>query len=194
MLNIVLFGPPGAGKGTQSEKILKKYNLVHLSTGDLFRLHLNNETSLGLEAKKYMNKGDLVPDQIVISMVEDKINKSSNVIGFVFDGFPRTINQAIALDNMLEKNNIPIKQMIALKVDENELIKRIKNRAKTSGREDDKSIDKINNRIQVYNEETKPVADYYKKHNKYSEVDGIGEINEIFIKLCSKIDDLIWNE
>tara|TARA_Y100000591_G_C21514355_1_gene536244 strand:- start:61 stop:636 length:576 start_codon:yes stop_codon:yes gene_type:complete len=191
MLNIVLFGPPGAGKGTQSEKVLKKYNLVHLSTGDLFRLHLNNETALGLEAKKYMNKGDLVPDEIVIGMVEDKINKSSNVIGFVFDGFPRTINQAIALDNMLEKKNIPIKQMIALKVDEKELIKRIKNRAKTSGREDDKSIDKINNRIQVYNQETKPVADYYKKHDKYSEVDGIGEIDEIFIKLCSKIDDLI---
>ena len=191
MLNIVLFGPPGAGKGTQSEKVLKKYNLVHLSTGDLFRLHLNNETSLGLEAKKYMNKGDLVPDEIVIGMVEDKINKSSNVIGFVFDGFPRTINQAIALDNMLEKKNIPIKQMIALKVDEKELIKRIQNRAKTSGREDDKSIDKINNRIQVYNQETKPVADYYKKHDKYSEVDGIGEIDEIFIKLCSKIDDLI---
>ena len=191
MLNIVLFGPPGAGKGTQSEKILKKYNLVHLSTGDLFRLHLNNETALGLEAKKYMNKGDLVPDEIVIGMVEDKINKSSNVIGFVFDGFPRTINQATALDNMLEKKNIPIKQMIALKVDEKELIKRIKNRAKTSGREDDKSIDKINNRIQVYNQETKPVADYYKKHDKYSEVDGIGEIDEIFIKLCSKIDDLI---
>ena len=191
MLNIVLFGPPGAGKGTQSEKILKKYNLVHLSTGDLFRLHLNNETALGLEAKKYMNKGDLVPDEIVIGMVEDKINKSSNVIGFVFDGFPRTINQAIALDNMLEKKNIPIKQMIALKVDEKELIKRIQNRAKTSGREDDKSIDKINNRIQVYNQETKPVADYYKKHDKYSEVDGIGEIDEIFIKLCSKIDDLI---
>tara|TARA_Y100000996_G_scaffold327287_1_gene263320 strand:- start:1371 stop:1946 length:576 start_codon:yes stop_codon:yes gene_type:complete len=191
MLNIVLFGAPGAGKGTQSEKVLKKYNLVHLSTGDLFRLHLNNETALGLEAKKYMNKGDLVPDEIVIGMVEDKINKSSNVIGFVFDGFPRTINQAIALDNMLEKKNIPIKQMIALKVDEKELIKRIQNRAKTSGREDDKSIDKINNRIQVYNQETKPVADYYKKHDKYSEVDGIGEIDEIFIKLCSKIDDLI---
>ena len=191
MLNIVLFGPPGAGKGTQSEKVLKKYNLVHLSTGDLFRLHLNNETALGLEAKKYMNKGDLVPDEIVIGMVEDKINKSSNVIGFVFDGFPRTINQAIALDNMLEKKNIPIKQMIALKVEEKELIKRIQNRAKTSGREDDKSIDKINNRIQVYNQETKPVADYYKKHDKYSEVDGIGEIDEIFIKLCSKIDDLI---
>ena len=191
MLNIVLFGPPGAGKGTQSEKVLKKYNLVHLSTGDLFRLHLNNETVLGLEAKKYMNKGDLVPDEIVIGMVEDKINKSSNVIGFVFDGFPRTINQAIALDNLLEKKNIPIKQMIALKVDEKELIKRIQNRAKTSGREDDKSIDKINNRIQVYNQETKPVADYYKKHDKYSEVDGIGEIDEIFIKLCSKIDDLI---
>jgi len=191
MLNIVLFGPPGAGKGTQSEKVLEKYNLVHLSTGDLFRLHLNNETALGLEAKKYMNKGDLVPDEIVIDMVEDKINKSSNVIGFVFDGFPRTINQATALDNMLEKKNIPIKQMIALKVDEKELIKRIKNRAKTSGREDDKSIDKINNRIQVYNQETKPVAEYYKKHDKYSEVDGIGEIDEIFLKLCSKIDDLI---
>ena len=177
MLNIVLFGPPGAGKGTQSEKVLKKYNIVHLSTRDLFRLHLNNETALGLEAKKYMNKGDLVPDEIVIGMVEDKINKSSNVIGFVFDGFPRTINQAIALDNMLEKKNIPIKQMIALKVDEKELIKRIQNRAKTSGREDDKSIDKINNRIQVYNQETKPVADYYKKHDKYSEVDGIREID-----------------
>jgi len=190
MLNIVLFGPPGAGKGTQSEKILKKYNLVHLATGDLFRLHLNNETQLGLEAKKYMNKGDLVPDEIVISMVEDKINKSSNVIGFIFDGFPRTINQAVALDNMLEKKNIPIKQMIALKVEENELIKRIINRSKTSGREDDKSIDKINNRIQVYNQETKPVADYYKKHDKYSEVDGIGVIDEIFLKLCSKIDEL----
>ena len=186
MLNIVLFGPPGAGKGTQSEKVLKKYNLVHLSTGDLFRLHLNNETALGLEAKKYMNKGDLVPDEIVIGMVEDKINKSSNVIGFVFDGFPRTINQAIALDNLLEKKNIPIKQMIALKVDEKELIKRIQNRAKTSGREDDKSIDKINNRIQVYNQETKPVADYYKKHDKYSEVDGIGAVSYTHLTLPTK--------
>ena len=190
MLNIVLFGPPGAGKGTQSEKIIKKYNLVPIATGDLFRLHLKNNTALGITAKEYMNRGNLVPDEIVINMVEDKINKSQNAIGFIFDGFPRTINQAKALDKMLKEKNIPIKQMISLKVEEKELIRRIKNRGKTSGRLDDQSEEKINNRIKVYNDETKPVANFYEKYNKYSEVNGIGEIDEIFDKICSIIDDL----
>ena len=190
MLNIILFGPPGAGKGTQSEKIIKKYKLVPIATGDLFRIHLNNNTELGITAKNYMNKGNLVPDNIVINMVEDKIDQSQNVKGFIFDGFPRTINQAMALDEMLEKKNIPIKKMIALKVEERELIRRIKNRAKTSGRLDDQSEKKINNRIQVYNNETKPVARFYEKNDKYSEVNGIGSINEIFSELCSIIDDL----
>ena len=190
MLNIVLFGPPGAGKGTQSEKIIKKYNLVPIATGDLFRLHLKNNTELGITAKEYMNRGNLVPDEIVINMVEDKINKSQNAIGFIFDGFPRTINQAKALDKMLKEKNIPIKQMISLKVEEKELIRRIKNRGKTSGRLDDQSEEKINNRIKVYNDETKPVANFYEKYNKYSEVNGIVEIDEIFDKICSIIDDL----
>ena len=190
MLNIVLFGPPGAGKGTQSEKIIKKYNLVPIATGDLFRLHLKNNTELGITAKEYMNRGNLVPDEIVINMVEDKINKSQNAIGFIFDGFPRTINQAKALDKMLKEKNIPIKQMISLKVEEKELIRRIKNRGKTSGRLDDQSEEKINNRIKVYNDETKPVANFYEKYNKYTEVNGIGEIDEIFDKICSIIDDL----
>jgi len=190
MLNIVLFGPPGAGKGTQSKKIIQKYNLIHIATGDLFRLHLSNNTSLGIRAKEYMNKGNLVPDNIVINMVEDKINNSNNVEGFIFDGFPRTINQATALDKMLEIKNIPIKQMLALKVEEEELIRRIKNRAKTSGRLDDQSEEKINNRIQVYNNETKPVANYYKEHDKFSEINGIGGITEIFDELCSIIDNL----
>ena len=170
MLNIVLFGPPGAGKGTQSEKIIKKYNLVPIATGDLFRLHLKNNTQLGITAKEYMNRGNLVPDEIVINMVEDKINKSQNAIGFIFDGFPRTINQAKALDKMLKEKNIPIKQMISLKVEEKELIRRIKNRGKTSGRLDDQSEEKINNRIKVYNDETKPVANFYEKYNKYSRI------------------------
>ena len=137
-----------------------------------------------------MNKGNLVPDNIVINMVENKIKQSQNVKGFIFDGFPRTISQAMALDEMLEKKNIPIKKMIALKVEEIELVRRIKNRAKTSGRLDDQSEKKINNRIQVYNNETKPVVRYYEKHNKYSEVNGIGLINKIFSELCSIIDDL----
>jgi len=190
MLNIILFGPPGAGKGTQSDKIIEKYKLVHIATGDLFRIHLNNNTKLGITAKNYMNKGNLVPDNIVINMVENKIKQSQNVKGFIFDGFPRTISQAMALDEMLEKKNIPIKKMIALKVEEIELVRRIKNRAKTSGRLDDQSEKKINNRIQVYNNETKPVVRYYEKHNKYSEVNGIGLINKIFSELCSIIDDL----
>ncbi len=190
MLNIVLFGPPGAGKGTQSEKILKKYHLTHISTGDLFRLHKQENTELGQLAQKYMDEGNLVPDEVVIRMVEAKINSSQEAKGFIFDGFPRTVGQAAALDEMLAKKNIPIKAMIALDVEEEELKKRILNRAKTSGRVDDQDEEKINNRIRVYREETLPVADYYRQQGKFHDIHGIGTIDGIFDKICEVIDQL----
>ena len=149
MKNIILFGPPGAGKGTQSNKLIQKYNLIHLSTGDLFRIHLNNKTELGLEARKFMDNGNLVPDSIVINIVEKKILENLNSNGFIFDGFPRTVNQAIALDQMLVKNNLIIDLMIALNVNDEELKERIQKRALVSGRIDDQSKEKINNRIQL---------------------------------------------
>ena len=188
MKNIILFGPPGAGKGTQSDKLIQKYNLIHLSTGDLFRIHLNNKTELGLEARKFMDNGNLVPDSIVINMVEKKILENLNSNGFIFDGFPRTVNQAIALDQMLVKNNLIIDLMIALNVNDEELKERIKKRALISGRIDDQNEEKINNRIQVYKKETLPVSNHYRKLDKYNEINGIGSIYEIFNKICSKID------
>ncbi|MDX5340505.1 MAG: adenylate kinase [Cyclobacteriaceae bacterium] len=188
MLNIVLFGPPGAGKGTQSEKIIEKYGLTHLSTGDLFRKHLGEGTDLGNLAKKYMNEGRLVPDEVVISMVEDKINSTKNSKGFIFDGFPRTTAQAEALDVMLEKNGMSISGMIALDVPENILRERIKERGKTSGRVDDQDDEKINTRISVYQEETFPVAEYYQKQGKLKKINGVGAIEEIFFKISSAID------
>lgn len=188
MLNIVLFGPPGAGKGTQSEKLIEKYKLTHISTGDLFRKHLGEGTELGKLAQKYMDEGNLVPDEVVIKMVEAKINSHSEAKGFIFDGFPRTVNQASALDEMLSEKNMPVKAMIALDVEEDELKKRIRHRGKTSGRTDDQDEAKIANRIKVYNDETTPVAKYYKKQGKYHEIHGIGGIDEIFGKICSVVD------
>ena len=190
MLNIVLFGPPGAGKGTQSEKLLSKYHLVHLSTGDLFRKHLNEGTELGLLAKKYMNEGKLVPDEVVIGMVEQKIKESPDAKGVIFDGFPRTVPQAEALDRLLNHNKTPISGMIALEVEEEELKKRIRERGKTSGRVDDQDEEKINTRIKVYLDETIPVAKYYEKQHKYHPITGIGEIEEIFKNICKEIDSL----
>ena len=187
MLNIVLFGPPGAGKGTQSENIIRSYSLIHISTGDLFRKHLGEGTSLGKEAKSYMDAGNLVPDEIVIGMVEAKIEEQLDAKGFIFDGFPRTVNQANALDKMLEAHNLSISGMIALEVPEDELKSRIKERAKTSGRVDDQDEEKINNRISVYNQETAPVADYYKSEGKYSAVNGVGSIDEIFANIQMQI-------
>lgn len=180
MLNIVLFGPPGAGKGTQSEKLINAHSLIHISTGDLFRKNIGENTKLGQLAKSYMDAGNLVPDEVVISMVEDKIQENLEAKGFIFDGFPRTVNQAEALDKMLESHDLSISGMIALEVPEEELKKRIKERAKTSGRVDDQDDDKINNRIAVYNKETYPVADYYKSQNKYSAINGVGGIDAIF--------------
>jgi adenylate kinase len=188
MLNIVLFGPPGAGKGTQSEKLITRYNLVHLSTGDLFRKHLGEGTELGKLAQKYMNEGKLVPDELVIEMVAQKIKDNPTAKGVIFDGFPRTVPQAEALDKLLNAQNTPISGMVALEVEEEELKKRIRERGKTSGRADDQEEEKINTRIRVYLEETIPVAKFYEKQGKYYAINGIGAVDEIFSKICDKID------
>ena len=188
MLNIILFGPPGSGKGTQSEKIIEKYDLVHISTGDLFRKHIGAGTELGKLAQEYIVDGNLVPDQLVIKMVEAEIASHKHARGFIFDGFPRTVAQAFALDEMLEKRKMPIKGMLALKVHDDELRTRIRLRGKTSGRPDDQSDERINNRIRVYKEETLPVANYYNKQSKYYEINGIGRIEEIFNDICMTID------
>lgn len=188
MLNIVLFGPPGAGKGTQSEKLIAKYNLVHLSTGDLFRKHLGEGTDLGKLAQKYMNEGKLVPDEVVIGMVEQKIKENPAAKGVIFDGFPRTVPQAEALDKLLNAQNTPISGMIALEVEEEELKKRIRERGKTSDRVDDQDEEKINTRIKVYLDETIPVARFYEKQGKYHAINGIGAVEEIFANICRKID------
>ncbi len=188
MLNIVLFGPPGAGKGTQAEKIIEKYQLNHLSTGDLLRSEIAQKTKLGLEAKSYMDKGELVPNEVVIGMIESKLNRNKEGNGFIFDGFPRTTAQAKALDQLLENNNTSINVMISLEVEHDELVKRLLNRAKDSGREDDKDEMIIENRINVYNSETKPVIDYYDQQGKYSPVNGMGDIDEIFSSICEVID------
>jgi adenylate kinase len=188
MLNLVLFGPPGAGKGTQSENLINKYNLTHISTGDLFRKHLGEGTELGKTAQKYMDHGNLVPDEIVIGMVDEKIHSTPNTKGFIFDGFPRTIAQANALDKLMQKNNSQIDTMIALEVSEDELMKRLLIRGETSGRIDDQNEEKIKTRINVYNNETTPVANYYKQQGKLNSVVGIGSIEEIFNNLSNIVD------
>ena len=179
MLNIVLFGPPGAGKGTQSEVLIKAHNLVHLSTGDLFRKHLGEGTELGKLAQSYMDKGNLVPDDVVIGMVEEKIKDHLDSKGFIFDGFPRTVNQAEALDSMLASHHLDISCMVSLEVPEDELKKRLLERGKTSGRVDDQDEAKIATRIQVYKDETTPVAEFYKQQSKFHGIHGVGSIDEI---------------
>jgi adenylate kinase len=188
MVNIVLFGPPGAGKGTQSEGIIKKYALSHISTGDLFRKHLKEGTELGKLAQKYMDEGNLVPDEVVIDMVDYKIKSDGKVSGYIFDGFPRTVAQAEALDKLMNGKGSPISCMIALEVSKDELVKRLMNRGKTSGRTDDQDESKIQNRITVYENETLPVANYYKKQNKFNSIYGIGSVEEIFNNICRVID------
>ncbi len=189
-LNIVLFGPPGAGKGTQSERIINRYHLTHISTGDLFRKHLGEGTKLGLEAQRLMNNGKLVPDEIVIGMVEDKINTTVNTNGFIFDGFPRTVHQAKVLDQLLVSDNGSISVMILLDVGEDELKTRLRSRAKISGRADDQDEVKIQTRINEYREKTLPVAGYYTKQDKLISVDGLGSIDEISRKICEVLDPL----
>lgn len=188
MLNIVLFGPPGAGKGTQSEKLIDKYNLTHLSTGDLFRKNISEGTELGKKAQSYMDAGNLVPDEVVIGMVEDKVKSTTNSNGFIFDGFPRTVAQASALDKIMEENGTPITIMLALDVDENELLERLINRGKDSGRPDDQDPEKIKNRFAVYHKETAPVAGFYEEQGKLNTIHGVGGIEAIFNKLSETID------
>lgn len=190
MLNIILFGPPGAGKGTQSEKIIDQYKLTHIATGDLFRKHLGEGTELGKLAQKYMDAGNLVPDEVVIGMVDEKLKENNTTNGFIFDGFPRTVPQAQALETLLEGKGEKIAGMIALDVPEEELKSRIKERGKTSGRTDDQDDAKIANRIKVYQDETLPVAEYFEKQNKFAKIYGVGTIDEIFSKICKEIEAL----
>jgi adenylate kinase len=190
MLNIVLFGPPGAGKGTQSERLIDKYGLIHLSTGDIFRANIKGETELGVLAKSFMDKGQLVPDQVTINMLRSEVEKHDSPKGFIFDGFPRTNAQAKALDELLENLNTSISVMLALEVEENELKVRLKKRAEVSGRADDANPEVIENRIRVYNQETSPVKNYYQEQNKFVGINGIGTIDEITERLFTAINNI----
>lgn len=191
MLNIVLFGPPGAGKGTQSAKLIEKYQLVHLSTGDIFRANIKGQTELGNLAKSYIDSGKLVPDEVTIAMLESECNKHQQAKGFIFDGFPRTKAQAEALDKLLEQKNASISLMLALEVAEEELRTRLLLRGKDSGRADDQNPEIIQNRINVYNSETMPVKDYYTTQSKYKGINGIGDIETIFNNLCAAINSIV---
>lgn len=187
MLNIVLFGPPGAGKGTQSEKLIQKYGLVHLSTGDILRSEITRGTTLGMEAKAIMDRGELVSDEIVIGMIESKLDSNPNAAGFIFDGFPRTQAQAVALDDLLQKKGTAISAMLALEVNNEELVKRLLNRGKDSGRADDQNEDIIRNRVNEYNNKTLPLKKYYSEQAKFHSINGIGTIEGIFKELTDRI-------
>lgn len=191
MFNLILFGPPGSGKGTQSEKLTAKYGLKHLSTGDLLRSEIAQQTPLGLEAKKIMDKGHLVPDEVVIGMICSAIENYPDTKGFLFDGFPRTDKQAEALDKLLDLKKTSIGIMLALDVSEEELVKRLAKRGETSGRTDDNNENIIRARIAEYNSKTAPVADYYRNFNKVVLVKGEGGVEEIFNGLCKEIDSRI---
>jgi adenylate kinase len=189
MLNLVLFGPPGAGKGTQSQKLIDKYHLIHLSTGDILRGEITNNTTLGLEAKKLMDQGFLVPDEVVIAMISNKLDANKDANGFIFDGFPRTISQAEVLDKLLESKSSSISGMIALEVHKEELEQRLLSRGQESGRLDDANVDIIRKRIEEYNSKTAPVANFYKSQGKYASINGIGSIEEIFASINQQIDN-----
>ncbi|MFV0592953.1 MAG: adenylate kinase [Draconibacterium sp.] len=188
MLNIVLFGPPGAGKGTQAEFLIKSYGLIHLSTGEILRQEIAAGTELGIEAKKFMDKGELVPDHLVIKMIETILENHADAKGFIFDGFPRTVEQAKALDVMLEKHETGIGGMLSLEVEKQELINRLLNRGKISGRVDDQNQKVIENRIQVYRDKTMPLIEYYKPQGKHFGIDGLGTIEEIANRLKQVIE------
>ena len=188
MLNLVLFGPPGAGKGTQSQKLIDKCQLVHLSTGDLLRGEITQGTALGLEAKKLMDEGLLVPDAVVIGMISNKLDANKDAKGFIFDGFPRTVAQAEALDALLASKSSAISGMIALVVNDDELEHRLLLRGKDSGRPDDANPEIIRKRINEYNTKTAPVADYYRAQHKFTSIDGIGEVDAIFAAIMQVVD------
>jgi adenylate kinase len=188
MLNLILFGPPGSGKGTQSERLIERYNLVHLSTGDILRSEINGNSVLGLEAKEFIDKGELVPDNIGIEMIDSIIDNNIYSKGFIFDGFPRTTIQAIALDKLMNGKDLSIDMLFALDVEHKILIERILGRSRKSGRSDDSDVSIIENRIKVYHEQTSPLVNYYDKQGKYQLIVGEGSIEEIFSKICNIID------
>ena len=187
MLNFVLFGPPGAGKGTQSEKLIARYQLLHISTGDIFRAHITNQTSLGQQVSALIADGQLVPDAITIAMLEEEVDRNPEAKGFIFDGFPRTVAQAAALDEFLEGKGSSINGVIALDVDQDELTKRIAERQKLSNRADDQA-DKLQKRIEEYFSKTIHVLPYYKAQHKLTKVNGIGKVDDIFVELCKVVD------
>lgn len=191
MINIVLFGKPGAGKGTQAEFLKDKFNLTHLSTGDIFRFNIKNNTALGQLAKTFMDKGDLVPDEVTIQMLQSEVEKNANSAGFLFDGFPRTIAQAEALDTFLESKNQSITATVAIDANDDILVQRLLERGKTSGRPDDQDENKIRNRYIEYNEKTAPLITFYQNQNKYHAVDGIGTIEEVTERLSDVLKTLV---
>ncbi|HEV7781457.1 MAG TPA: adenylate kinase [Chitinophagaceae bacterium] len=188
MFNLILFGPPGSGKGTQSDKLVEKYGLIHLSTGNLLRQEIKDKTPLGIEAKSFIDKGQLVPDEVVIGMVDSYFDQHKDATGFLFDGFPRTVAQAKALDKLLDLKKTEIGKVLILDVDEEELIKRLVLRGKTSGRSDDADENIQRNRQEVYKKETLPVAGYYARSKKVTNVDGMGDVQSIFERLSAHID------
>jgi adenylate kinase len=188
MQNIVLFGPPGAGKGTQSQQLIEKFGFIHLSTGDLLRSQIALETELGLKAKSLMDAGILVPDEVVIGMIASQLINTPDAKGFIFDGFPRTVPQAEALDALLTSHNTSVNQMIALEVEHQVLVPRLLERGKTSGRPDDINLEKINTRVEEYNKKTKPVADYYINQGKFTSINGVGEVETIFQHICQILE------
>lgn len=191
MINIVFFGKPGAGKGTQAQFLKEQYNLTHLSTGDIFRFNLKNETELGKIAQTFMDKGDLVPDDLTIKMLQEEVEKNKDAAGFLFDGFPRTLPQAIALDEFLKNKGQEITATVALEADDEILIQRLLERGKTSGRADDQDEEKIRNRYEEYNNKTAPLASYYQDQNKYIALNGIGTIEEVSDRLKEVFSKII---
>lgn len=190
MVNLILFGPPGSGKGTQAAKLVEKYGLLHISTGDLFRHEMGNNTPLGLEAKSYMNKGNLVPDSVTIGMLENKVNANPEVAGYIFDGFPRTEAQAEALDTLMQKKVEKIAVLLMLDVSDDEITSRLLERGKTSGRADDQNKETIQHRINTYRKETSPVFNFYAEQEKAIKINGLGSIEDIFNRLCEQVDRL----
>ena len=191
MFNIVIFGKPGSGKGTQANFLKEKYSLYHISTGDLFRKNISNKTKLGIEAKSYLDNGDLVPDSVTIKMLENEVLLNKQVKGYIFDGFPRTLAQAKSLDTFLNSINLKINATIALDVDENELITRLLDRGKTTNRSDDQDLEKIKNRFNEYNTKTSILIDFYDKQGKFYSVDGKGSVDDITIRLFDLVESLI---
>ena len=191
MINLILFVKPGSGKGTQAEFVKKKYDLIHISTGDVFRYNISQKTDLGILAKSYMESGDLVPDNVTIQILQAEVNKNPDANGFIFDGFPRTTLQAEMLDEFLKNKNLSISMTIALEVDANVLIDRLINRGKDSGRADDQDRSKIQNRFEEYNNKTSPLINYYRSQNKFFEIDGTGKISEISKRIFNVIDSNI---